>query len=298
MTKRTILSLAVALGVLFGALPDVASAQEVQITGPLAGQPAVRHMRVYRQGRVQLAPFANFTLQDEFSRTIGFGATIQYHLTDWFGIGAWGFFSPIHIDTALTDQVVQTGQTTDRNALSLPNRQFFSEQIGTIDWAAALQLTFVPLRGKLSLFQKIFLDADFYISLGFGFAGISERADVTSESGLCATAPGASATPSTDLCVATQANRASRVAAAPTFGVGLSIYANEYMALNLEWRAMPFAWNTSGTDEGGRNTSGQLDTSGTFPDHAINSSDRAFHLNHMFIIGWSFYLPSHARISE
>ncbi len=297
MTKHTIISLAVACGILFGALPEVAHAQEVQITGPLAGQPSVRHMRVYREGRVQLAPFANFTLQDEFSRTIGFGATLSYHLTDWFGIGAWGFFAPIHIDTALTDQVVQTGQTTDRNALSLPQRGLFNQQIGNIDWAAALQLTFIPLRGKLSLFQKIFLDADLYISLGFGFVGVSERADVTSESGFCATAPSPTA-PANDDCVATQTARASRVAPAPTFAVGLSIYANEYMALNLEWRAMPFAWNTSGTDEGGRNELGVADNSGAFPDHAISSADRAFHLNHMFIIGWSFYLPSHARISE
>lgn len=298
MTKRTILTLAVAVAGFFAVMPEVASAQEIQITGPLAGQPPVRHMRVYREGRVQIAPFANFTLQDEFSRTVGFGANLNYHFTDWIGLGLWGFFSPIHIDTALTDQISSTGQTTDRNALSLPNRTFFSEQIGTIDWAAALQATLIPFRGKLSLFQKVFLDADLYINLGVGVAGLSERADVSRDSGLCATTPMASATPTTDPCVGTMTARSSRVAIAPTFGIGLSFYANEYMALNLEWRAMPFTWNASGTDEGGQNERGQLDDSGEFPDHAISSADREFHLNHMFIIGWSFYLPSHARISE
>ncbi|MEM9074196.1 MAG: hypothetical protein AAGE52_37230, partial [Myxococcota bacterium] len=72
MTKRilglcvlTIASLAMDVGT-----PSKAHAQEIQITGPLAGQPAVRRMRLYRQGRLKLEPNFSFTLQDEFQRTL------------------------------------------------------------------------------------------------------------------------------------------------------------------------------------------------------------------------------------
>ncbi|HJL21775.1 MAG TPA: hypothetical protein RMH80_06050, partial [Polyangiaceae bacterium LLY-WYZ-15_(1-7)] len=59
-----------------------AHAQEVQITGPLAGAPAVRRMRLYRTGRIQLEPNFSFTLQDEFKRTLYVGLHAGYYFTD------------------------------------------------------------------------------------------------------------------------------------------------------------------------------------------------------------------------
>ena len=43
---------------------STASAQEIQLTGPLAGAPAVRKLRLYRPGRVELALGPGFTLLD------------------------------------------------------------------------------------------------------------------------------------------------------------------------------------------------------------------------------------------
>jgi hypothetical protein len=34
----------------------VARAQELELTGPLKGAPAARHLRLYREGRFELAP--------------------------------------------------------------------------------------------------------------------------------------------------------------------------------------------------------------------------------------------------
>jgi outer membrane beta-barrel protein len=286
-TRKSILSLSLAAAVAalaLGYAPSV-SAQEVQITGPLAGAPAVRRLRIYRQGRFEITPQAAFTLTDEYSRTIGFGASATYHFTDWLGIGAWGFFAPIHIDTGLTDQIAAIGQTAASNRLSLPTSSGFPDQIGKINWGAALQLVFIPLRGKLSLFQKLFIDADFFITGGAAFIGVEERFDTVE--GICATA-------SAD-CALTQSDRASRVAITGTFSVGLRLHVNEWMALNIEWRALPFAWNTGGTDEDGANN---LNGDSGFADGVIDADDRAFHFNHMFILGWTFYLPVKARISE
>jgi outer membrane beta-barrel protein len=291
------LSLTVALAAGLLGLAPTASAQEVQITGPLAGAPAVRRLRIYREGRFEVTPQAAFTLTDEYTRTIAFGASATYHFTDWLGVGAWGFFAPIHIDTALTDQISQIGQTATSNRLSLPSAAGFPDQIGTINWGAALQAVFIPLRGKLSLFQKLFIDADFYITGGVAFIGVEERADTVDGAGVRDTScdgppPAAGAL---DECVNRQGERGSRVAITGTFSAGLRLHVNEWMALNLEWRALPFSWNTGGTDEDGATN---LNGDGGFADGIIDSADRAFHFNHMFIVGWSFYLPTKATISE
>src|SRR5687768_3142117 len=48
------------------AAPSSASAQEIQLTGPLKGAPAVRQLRLYREGRLEIAPTVSFTLLDEY----------------------------------------------------------------------------------------------------------------------------------------------------------------------------------------------------------------------------------------
>lgn len=259
-----------------------AEAQEIQITGPLAGAPACRHCRIYRAGRFQVQPFAGFTLQDEFSRTLLAGAQLNFHLTDWLAIGAWGGYGVLSLDTGLTDEIVEQGQTTPRNRLSLPSSENFAEQVGRIQWVGAGQLTFIPLRGKMSLFQKLFIDTDFYIFGGVAAVGVEERADVSGDA--CA---GPMLPPQ---CLQSQLDRTSRVAIAPTFGVGLMLYLNEFLGLSVEYRGLPFAWNTSGTDEAGED--------GEFPDGMIDSQDRIFHYNHMVNVGLAVYLPTRAVVSE
>ena len=72
------------------------------------------------------------------------------------------------------------------------------------------------------------------------------------------------------------------MAIAPTFGVGLSMYMTDYLAMTLEWRALPFSWNTSGTNEVGN----PLD------EAVIDDQDRLSHFNHLFTLGFAFYLPT------
>ena len=90
---------------------------------------------------------------------------------------------------------------------------------------------------------------------------------------------------------ASQSERDSRVAIAPTFGAGLSLYLGNWVAMTLEWRALPFAWNTSGTDESGS-------SKGDFPDGKIDSDDQLSHFNHMFSLGFAFYLPTEPGLSH
>jgi hypothetical protein len=271
-------------------LSQAARAQEVQVEGPLAGAPAVIGLRVYRQMRFQIQLQVTATLEDEFSRAILPGGQLMFHPTDWLGIGVWGGFAAGNIDSALTDEVKAKGQTNSVNVLSLPDHNDFPKQIGRIKFLVAPEVQFIPLRGKLGIFEKLFVDTDFYVFGGVGIAGVEERKDVEAAF--------------TDSCIMSgdlaaqigcfkdsQRQRASRVAIAPTFGAGLSLYLADFLAMTLEWRALPFAWNTSGTDEAG-------DPRGDFPDNQINNNDHLSHFNHMFTLGFAFYLPTRPKISS
>jgi hypothetical protein len=284
--KRFVLTVTFVLAIMAFYETPSTQAQDVEISGPLAGAPAVMNLRVYREGRFQIKAQAAMTLQDEFDRAVIFGGELNYHLFDFLGIGAWGGFAPLHISTGLTDEIEEKGLSNDRNVLSLPSRQGFPDQIGKIQWIVAPQATFIPLRGKLGIFEELFVDTDFFVFGGVAFVGLEERDDVAR--GRCSAPPG---TPVSRECINTQTARASRMAIAPTFGVGLSLYFIEALSMTVEWRGLPFAWNASGTDESGH-------PRGDFPDGQINSDDRLFKLNHLVSIGLAFHIPIDAKISH
>jgi hypothetical protein len=288
MSFKRLWSVLAAALVLF-AVTGSAQAQEVQLTGPLAGAPAVRKLRLHRQGRVEFDPAVSFTLLDEYQRTILLGARLQYNFTDWLAFGAWGALgSVIRIPTYLSDQIQDVnakrraadpntnanpqGASLDRRLTAVNVGPDFKKQLGGIDWVVAPQLTAVPFRGKLALFQSIYLDTDLYISGGAAFVGLTERKSCTSCAGIFDTA--------------------KRVAIAPTFALGLTFYINKWSALGFDYRVLPFSWNTGGFDTAG----GGKDSK--FPDQKIDSADRQFNLNQMLTISYNIYLPFQYRVSE
>ena len=268
------------------AAPERASAQEILLTGPLAGASSVRHLRLYREGRFEFAPAVTFTLLDEYQRTILLGARLTYNFTDWLGIGVWGAYGgALQLPTHLTDEVQKVNQvrkstelsTSTNNRLTAVNLgQNFEDQLAGMDWVLAPQITLVPFRGKIALFQSIYVDTDLYFFGGPAIVGLKERGDC--EAGTCNTPA--------------SFERASRIAVAPTFGLGLSFYLSKWSALGFEWRGLPFSWNTGGFDTAG----GGKDEN--FPDNAISSADRRFHFNQMLTVSFNVYLPTQYRVSE
>ncbi|WP_394842429.1 hypothetical protein LZC95_35840 [Pendulispora brunnea] len=256
-----------------------AEAQEIQITGPLAGKPPVMDLRRYREGRFEIAPTVSFTLLDEYRRTIFVGGRLQYNIKDWLGIGVWAAYGVGSIATDLTDQIDQKAKPRGSPLTSsnvTPGA--FQDQVGKLEWIAAPQLTLVPFRGKLAIFQKIFVDTDAYIHGGVAFVGLKERGDCGGGGGQ----PGCTEARSFDL--------ASRTAIAPTFGLGLSFYMNKLMSLGFEYRAFPFSWNRGGFDSRGTGANGE------FPDDKVNSEDRTFKFNQMISIALGFHFPTSPKI--
>lgn len=289
-TKRLLTALTAGLALL--GITERSEAQELYLTGPLAGAPAVRKLRLYRQTRLEVAPAVSFTLLDEYQRTILLGARLQFNFTDWLAVGGWGGWGGIRIPTALTDNIQSVNKqrqgqqaacagsnAVDCNGTNLTRRltevnlgKDLKDQLGGIDWVVAPQITLTPLRGKLALFQSIYMDTDFYVSAGPAFVGLKERKN-------CSPCAG-------------QFTMGSRTAIAPTIALGLSFYVNKWSALGFEYRALPFAWNIGGFDTAG----GGKDNA--FPDNKITDADQRFRFNQMMTVSWNFYLPTQYKVSE
>jgi hypothetical protein len=317
--------IALALSTAVVAFPNESRAQEILLTGPLKGAGSVHRLRLYRKQRLEFAPTATFTLLDEYLRQIFVGARLNYNITDFLAIGAWGGFSPeaLQLKAGLVDKI--QGQTNSRRAdnqnLAGMNRQAslasrltalnlsnnFEEQLGSIDWIVAPQLTFVPFRGKIALFQSIYVDSDLYFFAGPAFVGVNERQDCTGvgsvQSGGCSSEtpdPQGRMTPATadgpgDPIVVPNSvafPMKSRMAIAPTFGLGFTFYVNRWNAFGFEWRATPFSRNTSGFDNHG----GGPDSD--FPDSNVDADDRDFKINQMLSISWNFYIPLDYQTTE
>jgi outer membrane beta-barrel protein len=273
---------------------QTAQAQEVQLTGPLKGAPAVRHMRLYREGRFEIAPAVSFTLLDEYRRTIVAGARINYNLKDWIAIGVWGGAGVVSLTTDLSDKIDQTAPRSPLTAVNVNHTgdlqtgarregyANFNDQTAQISYIVAPQVTFIPFRGKLAIFNKIFVDTDFYVAAGVGIVGVNEREN-------CNSAPNSGVVSCTDpKSFALQ----SQTKIAPTFGVGFTFYLGDLVSLGVEYRALPFSWNRSGFDSRGTGPNNN------FPDGQVNGDDETFQFNQLVTISIGFSFPTKPKISE
>jgi outer membrane beta-barrel protein len=256
---------------------------------------------MYRKGRFEIAPSVSFTLLDEYQRTILVGGRLNYNITEWLAIGGWGAFAPVKLTTDLTDRIQeqndlrqqgnpqagdpdQIARSRQLTAINMgPN---FEDQLGSIDWVGSPQITLIPFRGKIGMFQSVYFDTDFYIFGGPAFVGLTERAD-------CITDPATNET-----CVPGNGGQteawemAARTEIAPTFGLGFQFYMSKWAALGLEWRGLPVARNVGGFDNHG---GGPNDD---FPDLSVDEADRETKFNQLITISFGVSLPFDYKVSE
>lgn len=263
------------------AAPAVASAQEIQVTGPLAGAPAVRKQRLYRQGRGEIAIGPGAELLSEYQRHYMLTGHIMYNIFDWLGVGVFGAWGAITLDTDLSDKINSQAPRNSRTAVNLPpaGGQAFDQQTGKLKFMFAPQLAFSPFRGKLAIFQKIFVDTDLYLHGGLAVVNVEERQNCGSAGEVACSQPQAFGT-------------TTRFAFAPTFGLGLSLYTSQFIKLGIEYRAFPFAWNRGGFDSRG------APPDASFPDNRITDEDRTFKFNQMIGVTVGFHLPTKAQVSD
>jgi hypothetical protein len=283
-----------------------ANAQEIQLTGPLAGAPAVHEMRLHRDGRFEVSLGSSFTLLDQYERTIMPGGTLTYHVFDWLGFGVFGGYG-FQYETGLGSEleaIAGTGGNGGYNcanrpsikacqltAVSLvpnaPGKTLGNSQFGHIGWMVAPQVVGVPFRGKISFFSLFFIDTDIDFFLGPAFIGVKERHDCGQETdGTVVASTAAGGGPCSSL---NSFQLASRTAITVTGGLGLNFYPSSpttnFFGVGVDFRVFPFSWNTSGFDNHGGGTNKD------FPDTFVNSADREFHFNTMLTVNLKFAFP-------
>jgi hypothetical protein len=271
------------------ALARTAAAQEIQLTGPLKGAPAARELRLYREGRLEISPTVGFTLLDEYRRTILLGGQLNYAIKDWLAIGVWGGYGAISTETNLTEQINNVAQRNILTATNVIHNTFpygntgpnpnFADQVAKLQYIVAPQLTFIPFRGKLAIFNKIFVDADLYLAGGVAIVGIEERKPCGGTGQVTCNDP-------------TSFELGPQTKIAPTFGVGFKFYPGTFWSLGVEYRAVPFSWNRAGFDTRGAGPNGD------FPDGKIDSQDDTFKFNQLINVSIGFYLPASPKLSD
>lgn len=301
---RAFVAAGVAAAAVLAAAP--ADAQEILLTGPLAGAPAVRKLRLHREGRFELAPGVAFSLLDEYQRAIIPGLRITYHPFDWLGFGVWGGYA-LPLSTNLADELQTTGvdqRLCAENSASKPCRltavnltragsnpsgdpartgKLADDQLAKMTWMVAPQVTAVPFRGKIALFASVFADADIAFFAGPAFVGLRERKHCGVDDDGTILAP-----------CSQSFSLADRVAITGTFGLQLNFYVPTAVPLGFgaEFRALPFNWNTSGFDNHG---TGQDDA---FPDQNVNGKDSEFKFNSMINVYLTIALPTTIKSTE
>ena len=271
----------VAVATTMVAAPKQAQAQEIQLTGPLAGAAPVRRLREYREGRFDFTLGPGFTLLDEYKRSIFISGRLQYNVTGWLGVGVFGGFGAASLNTDLTDQIDANAPRNSRTAVNLPRQGSFDNQVGKLKWMATPQVTVSPFRGKLALLQKLFVDTDLYVHGGVAFVGVEERAN-------CG---GGGEKRCTE---AVSFGTASRVAVAPSFGLGLSLYFSNFISANLEYRAFPFSYNRGGFDSRGAGPGANFPN----PEGKIDGEDQTAKFNQMVFLGVGFHFPTTPKLSD
>ncbi|MGB5366390.1 MAG: hypothetical protein WBN14_08990, partial [Polyangiales bacterium] len=224
----------------------------------------------------------------EYARSLIVGGELRFHFVDWFGIGGWGGYSVGQLDMDLTDRIQSTGATADANRLDLPSRQRYPDQVGRVNWWSGVEVHFMPFRGKLAMFQKVFFDADLDFFVGAAFVGVEERANTEIRRDSVTTpqycTPIGAAAPQDPGCLGSQLARSTRTVVAPSFGVSFNAFFRDFLGIALRWRGIPFKYNTGGTDN---NNDGQID-----------SGDRIKQFNNMFTVGLIFVLPPKTKTTD
>lgn len=323
--KRITLVIAFALTSIFTIAKPV-SAQEILLEGPLAGAPAVRKQVKYRQLRFSVGPQFGYTINNHYMHNIMLGGKLEFNILDWLAVGAVGY-GIVNAPTKLTEHVSNSsdigGSDTTPAASNFPSytgSRNFENQVALQKGLLLGQVSVVPFRGKLAMFEKLFIAIDGYVFVGGGVVIFKERencefqSSATSDLGPgVAAACGSYRVDENGYAVeGSEVVRETNVNGTFTFGIGFTAYFNDWLGFNLELRAAPFKWNEGGTDEAGQsggvwevvNDNGTVvweqsgNPGGDYPDKKINDDDRQWTLNMSLGVGFIFHFPLHPRISE
>jgi len=284
-----------------GALALLASPAHAEGRNPLAGQPAIRHRLELRKLRFEITPQLLLSVNQPYLIGVGGGAAFQFHITDWLGIGAsvhysQNFAAPLEgrVEEALP--AFYAGVSDPSAGLRQPSRQIFRDHLVGPNLLVGFYGTLTPMAGKFSLFNALFANYDFYGIIGAGFVNVTNPL-LNAPGGVYVDSSGATRTGyATPLETGNDVNLQSPdpflgIRGAGVFGIGVHIYFNHFIGLNLELRDYLFKSNPGGLDVS--TTDNNRDNS-----PVLSSEDEYIVNNLYFNLGLTIMLPPSAKISR
>ena len=286
--------IALLVGCLVGIPAVTEAAQERK--SPLADAPAIRKRFELRDKRFELGVGMAATVGQDFYNALMLNLRLGFHITDWLGVSVsagvfnltqdWRSSFNDQLNTALAGScrvpanygsagcdgtggrpTVATEKTpTPANAAAAENR------IGQV---ILPQIDIVPFTGKFSLFAKLFMNYDFYVSVGPGFVNLVKKGNGVDNS-YCNTPVGT--------CPLDKATPYTGMKLAGSAGVGMHAFANNYFAINIELHDLIFKNNAAGRD-----VTGSTD---------VNSADLQWTNNWLVGLNFMFFLPAQVRVSH
>jgi outer membrane beta-barrel protein len=260
---------------------------------PLDGQPAVRHKLELRRLRFEVTPQVMVSMNQDFRHFLGGGLVLVFHINDWIGIGVQAAGGG-GLDTGLTG-ALNSQLISERSGISpvkyQPSREQFNAHLASMNLVGSLYAMVTPFSGKLAIFGNGYARYDLSILLGVGMMNLTNtwgsyvanpdfggtNNNIKLADNICTDAKNTNNDP--NRCDPKNAG----IKVSGMWGLGLHLFFNEWLGLNLEVRGFVASTNFGGLDING--------------DRALDGKDATITNNMFASAGLTFLLPIHARIS-
>ena len=135
----------------------------------LQSGPVVRRQLLFRSDRLEVSPMLASTIAPVHQRTIFLSVAGRYHLTNAFALGLNANLGALNMNTSVA-------RNYEDAILEIPGSQRPSNEYATPLLLTDFHLSYVPIHGKVNLFNEI-VHWDMYITAGVGGALIQSDAD-------------------------------------------------------------------------------------------------------------------------
>jgi outer membrane beta-barrel protein len=279
----------------FGASLFTGAPARAERRNPLENQPAIRHRKELRRLRLEITPNFATSINQDYKHAFGVGGNIEFHILDWLAIGFEGEYL-FNTNTALEDQVrsVLDSTTAYRSPGPRPTLQIHDQHVLRINATLSPFAQVTPFSGKFSLFSALFFHYDLYAKLGVGLVNYVQD-------GCCLTGPAAGNLPDPNL---QSGALFAGLKIGGMVGVGVHVYFNEWLGMQLELRDYIVGANPGGLDVNGDRCLSTGVGSSKVPGcsgrngEAGAGSDETVQNNIFFGVGLTFMLPPTARTTR
>jgi outer membrane beta-barrel protein len=291
--------IALLVGCLVGIPAVTEAAQERK--SPLADAPAIRKRFELRDKRFELGVGLTATIGQDFYNALLLNVRLGFHITDWLGVSVSGgvvnmtpnwrssfndkLNGALGTSCRLKDNAGTLGcdglqgrpsvdtekAPTPKNAAAAENR---------IGMVILPQIDIVPFTGKFSLFGKLFMNYDVYVSGGPGIVNLVKKGTV--DNSYCDTLR----TDGKQTCLDDNGKPYTGMKLAYNVGVGMHAFATNFFAINVEVHDLIFQNNASG-----RNVV-------TRAGNPVTDADLQWTNNWLVGLNFMFFLPAQVKVSH